>query len=362
MINFETSPERYRHWKLEIDGHVATLSMDVQEDETLGEGYKLKLNSYDLGVDIKLSDAVQRLRFEHPEVRCVVVRSLKPRIFCAGANIYMLGTSSHGFKVNFCKFTNETRCAIEDASRHSGQRYIAALNGTASGGGYELAIACDEIYLVDDRNSAVSLPEVPLLGVLPGTGGLTRLVDKRKVRRDRADVFSTLAEGLKGKRAKEWGLIDDYFPTSKFQESIDARVKQIVDAEPSNATGIKLTPLEVESTDNARNYKYVKLKFDREQRYADLTVHAPEGPQPSTAEEIQELGAAYWPLQAYRELDDALLHLRVNEPLIGLVCLRTQGDPETVLKLDQTLIANGAHWLVREILWHMARVLRRLDL
>ena len=361
-ILFQTSPEQYKHWKLQISGAFATLSMDVQEDETLADGYKLKLNSYDLGVDIELADAVQRLRFEHPEVRAVVITSLKPRIFCAGANIYMLGSSSHAFKVNFCKFTNETRCAIEDDSEHSGRRYIAALNGTASGGGYELAIACDEIYLVDDGNSAVSLPEVPLLGVLPGTGGLTRLVDKRKVRRDRADVFSTLAEGLRGKRAKEWRLIDGYFPTSKFQESIDARVKQIVDAESTNATGIKLTPLAVESTDNERNYKYVKLKFYREQRYADLTVHAPEGPQPSTAEEIQELGAAYWPLQAYRELDDALLHLRVNEPLIGLVCIRTKGDPEAVLKLDQTLSANGAHWLVREILRHMARVLRRLDL
>src|SRR5215211_4362095 len=253
MINFETSPERYRHWKLEIDGRVATLSMDVQEDETLAEGYKLKLNSYDLGVDIELSDAVSRLRFEHPGVRVVVVKSLKPRIFCAGANIYMLGTSAHGFKVNFCKYTNETRCSIEDASAHSGQRYVAALNGTASGGGYELAIACDEIYLVDDGNSAVSLPEVPLLGVLPGTGGLTRLVDKRKVRRDRADVFSTLAEGLKGKRAKEWGLIDGYFPTSKFQESIDARVGQLAES-GSSPDGIKLTPLQFESSDNSRNY------------------------------------------------------------------------------------------------------------
>jgi benzoyl-CoA-dihydrodiol lyase len=360
-IVFQTSPEQYKHWKLQISGAVATLSMDVQEDETLADGYKLKLNSYDLGVDIELADAVQRLRFEHPEVRAVVITSLKPRIFCAGANIYMLGSSSHAFKVNFCKFTNETRCAIEDDSQHSGRRYIAALNGTASGGGYELAIACDEIYLVDDGNSAVSLPEVPLLGVLPGTGGLTRVVDKRMVRRDRADVFSTLAEGLKGKRAKEWGLIDDYFPTSRFQESIDARVKEIVDAEPSNATGIKLTPLVVESTDNTRNYKYVKLKFDREQRYADLTVHGPDGPQPGTAEEIQELGAAYWPLQAYRELDDALLHLRVNEPLIGLVCLRTQGSIEEVLRVDQTL-AHTDHWLTREILRHMARVLRRLDL
>jgi benzoyl-CoA-dihydrodiol lyase len=360
-ILFQTAPEQYKHWRLEVAGPVATLSMDVQEDETLVDGYKLKLNSYDLGVDIELADAVQRIRFEHPEVRAVIITSLKPRIFCAGANIYMLGSSSHAFKVNFCKFTNETRCAIEDDSSHSGRRYIAALNGTASGGGYELAIACDEIYLVDDGNSAVSLPEVPLLGVLPGTGGLTRLVDKRKVRRDRADVFSTLAEGLKGKRAKEWGLIDGYFPTSKFQESIDARVKQLVN-NAGPAQGIKLAPLEFETTDDSRNYKYIKLKLNRDQRYADLTVHAPEGPQPTTAEQIQELGAAYWPLQAYRELDDALLHLRVNEPLIGLVCLRTEGDAETVLSIDQTLAANHDHWLVREIILHMARVLRRLDL
>ena len=360
-ILFQTSPEQYKHWRLQIDGAVAKLSMDVQEDETLAEGYKLKLNSYDLGVDIELADAVQRLRFEYPEVRVVVITSLKPRIFCAGANIYMLGTSSHAFKVNFCKFTNETRCAIEDDSRHSARRYIAALNGTASGGGYELAIACDEIYLVDDGNSAVSLPEVPLLGVLPGTGGLTRLVDKRKVRRDRADVFSTLAEGLKGKRAKEWGLIDGYFPTSKFQESIDARVKQLSDASASNK-GIKLNPVQFETTDNSRDYKYVKLKLNREQRYADLTLRAPEGKQPTTADEIYELGDAYWPLQAYRELDDALLHLRVNEPLIGLVCVRTRGNAQNVLAIDQTLAANQDHWFVREIVLHMARVLRRLDL
>ena len=362
MINFQTSPDRYQHWRLEISGAVATLSMDVQEDQTLAEGYKLKLNSYDLGVDIELADAVQRLRFEHPEVAVVVITSLKPRIFCAGANIYMLGTSSHAFKVNFCKFTNETRCAIEDDSKHSGRRYVAALNGTASGGGYELAIACDEIYLVDDGNSAVSLPEVPLLGVLPGTGGLTRLVDKRKVRRDRADVFSTLAEGLKGKRAKEWRLIDGYFPTSKFQQSINARVEQLVAAQSQSQSGIKLNPLQIQITDDTRNYRYIRVQLNREQRYADLTVVGPEGKQPTTVAEIEELGDAYWPLQAYRELDDALLHLRVNEPEIGLVCLRTEGSIESVLAVDEVLTANREHWLVREIILHMARVLRRLDL
>jgi benzoyl-CoA-dihydrodiol lyase len=364
MINFQTSPEQYKHWKLSIDGAIATLSMDVQEDQTLAEGYKLKLNSYDLGVDIELADAIQRLRFEHPEVRAVVVTSLKPRIFCAGANIYMLGTSSHAFKVNFCKFTNETRCALEDDSHHSGRRYIAALNGTASGGGYELAIACDEIYLVDDGNSAVSLPEVPLLGVLPGTGGLTRLVDKRKVRRDRADVFSTLAEGLKGKRAKEWGLIDDSFPTSKFQESIAARVRSIVEADSQKIAGpgIKLNPLTADATADGREYKYVSLKLNREKRYADLTVRGPEAGLPSRPEEIQKLGDSHWPLRAYRELDDVLLHLRVNEPEIGLVCLRTEGRVDNVLALDKTLAANRDHWLLSEIILHMARVLRRLDL
>ena len=362
MINFQTSPDRYQHWKLEISGAVATLSMDVQEDQTLAEGYKLKLNSYDLGVDIELADAIQRLRFEHPEVAAVVITSLKPRIFCAGANIYMLGSSSHAFKVNFCKFTNETRCAIEDDSKHSGRRYIAALNGTASGGGYELAIACDEIYLVDDGNSAVSLPEVPLLGVLPGTGGLTRLVDKRKVRRDRADVFSTLAEGLKGKRAKDFGLIDGYFPTSKFQEGIKARVGQVVSAQRPSTLGIKLNELQMDETNDSRNYKYVKLTLNRDQRYADLTVIGPEGPQPTTPEQIHELGDAYWPLQAYRELDDALLHLRVNEPEIGLVCVRTEGSIDSVLEVDRVLAVNRDHWLVREIVLHMARVLRRLDL
>jgi len=363
MINFQTSPERYRHWKLQVDGAVANLSMDVQEDATLATGYKLKLNSYDLGVDIELADAVQRIRFEHPQVQAVVITSLKPRIFCAGANIYMLGTSSHAFKVNFCKFTNETRCAIEDDSRHSGRRYVAALNGTASGGGYELAIACDHIYLVDDGNSAVSLPEVPLLGVLPGTGGLTRLVDKRKIRRDRADVFSTLAEGLKGKRAKEWGLIDDYFPTSKFQESIAAEVQGMIDGQSWAAgPGIKLNPLQFTEGEAGRDYKNVSLKLNREHRYADLTVRSPEGDLPGSPDEIQKLGDAYWPLQAYRELDDLLLHLRVNEPEIGLVCLRTAGNIDHVLAIDRTLAAHHDHWLVREITLNMARVLRRLDL
>jgi benzoyl-CoA-dihydrodiol lyase len=363
MINFQTSPEQYKHWKLSFDGAVARLSMDVTEDETLAEGYKLKLNSYDLGVDIELADAIQRIRFEHPEVRAVVVTSLKPRIFCAGANIYMLGTSSHAFKVNFCKFTNETRCAIEDDSGASGRRYLAALNGTASGGGYELAIACDEIYLVDDGNSAVSLPEVPLLGVLPGTGGLTRLVDKRKVRRDRADVFSTLAEGLKGKRAKEWGLIDDTFTTTRFQQAIDDRVSKIVESNGKKApSGITLNPLAVSSTDDSRDYRHVSLKLHRDKRYVDLTVRAPEGELPTSADEIQNLGEDYWPLRAYRELDDALLHLRVNEPEIGLVCLRTEGSIENVLAVDKTLAANRDHWLVREIVLLMSRVLRRLDL
>src|SRR2546421_7797277 len=315
-------------------------------------------------INFELADAVQRLRFEHPQVGAVVITSLKPRIFCAGANIYMLGTSSHSFKVNFCKFTNETRCAIEDASKYSDQRYIAALNGTASGGGYELAIACDEIYLVDDGNSAVSLPEVPLLGVLPGTGGLTRLVDKRKVRRDRADVFSTLAEGLKAKRAKEWGLIDDYFPMSKFQEGIASRAGKILEGAggSDSGPGVKLNPLDVEASESGREYRHVCVKYRREGRYAELNVRGPAAELPTDAEEIVKLGDSYWPLRAYRELDDALLHLRVSEPEIGLVLVRTTGEIENALDVDKTLVANRDHWLVREIILHMARVLRRLDL
>src|SRR5216684_2615556 len=333
MINFQTFPGQYKHWALSIDGSVAKLSMDVQEDQTLADGYKLKLNSYDLGVDIELADAVQRLRFEHPEVRAVVITSLKPRIFCAGANIYMLGTSSHRFKVNFCKFTNETRCAIEDDSRHSGRRYIAALNGTASGGGYELAIACDEIYLVDDGNSAVSLPEVPLLGVLPGTGGLTRLVDKRKVRRDRADVFSTLAEGLKGKRAVEWRLVDQVVPKSKFTQVVDQRAAALAakSDRPPDGKGIRLTPLQPKVTGSGVEYKYVSLKLDPALRVAQLLVRAPAGPAPTDGAALAAEGADSWGIRMFRELDDALLRLRMNHLEIGTIVIKTEGDPKAVL-------------------------------
>src|SRR5687767_2931146 len=319
MINFQTSPEQYKHWKLTLEGAVATLSMDVQEDVTLAEGYKLKLNSYDLGVDIELADAVQRLRFEHPEVAVVVITSLKPRIFCAGANIYMLGTSSHAFKVNFCKFTNETRCAIEDDSAHSGRRYVAALNGTASGGGYELAIACDEIYLVDDGNSAISLPEVPLLGVLPGTGGLTRLVDKRKVRRDLADVFSTQAEGVRGPKAVKWGLVDFSHPKSRFEEKVKARLAEWA-AKPAggrSGPGLKLSPLEYQDSPTGRAYRFVRLEVDSAARVATITVSAPDGPEPATPDELRKVGDRAWVIRAFRELDDAILQLRLQNVEIG---------------------------------------------
>jgi benzoyl-CoA-dihydrodiol lyase len=364
MITFETCPDRYRHWKLSFDGPIATLSMDVREDAGLSPDYKLKLNSYDLGVDIELADAIQRIRFEHPEVRTVIVTSLKERIFCAGANIMMLRGSSHGAKVNFCKFTNETRLAIEDASARSGLKFLAALNGICAGGGYELAIACDEILLVDDGNSAVSLPEAPLLGVLPGTGGLTRLVDKRRVRRDLADFFSTLVEGVKGKRAVEWKLVDKVYPTSQFKEAVQKRARELAAASDRPAAGpaTTLNPLNPTVTDAGFTYSAVRLAFNRDKRTAELTVQAPTGPQPSTPEEILKAGDQFWPLRAFRELDDALLRLRVNEPEIGTVVIRTEGDRDAVLDIDRTLVEHQAHWLVREIVLFMKRTLKRLDL
>jgi benzoyl-CoA-dihydrodiol lyase len=360
-VSFETRPDLYKHWRLQFDGPIATLSMDVQEDAGLSDAYRLKLNSYDLGVDIELADAIQRIRFEHPETRVVVVTSLKERIFCAGANIMMLRESSHGWKVNFCKFTNETRLAIEDASEHSGIRFLAALNGICAGGGYELALACDEIVLVDDGNSAVSLPEAPLLGVLPGTGGLTRVVDKRRVRRDLADFFSTLVEGVKGKRAVAWRLVDAIYPTSQFDDAVRKRAAEL-GAGGEVRQGIRLEPLNPTVTDGAITYSAVSLTFNREKRTAELVVHAPAGPQPDTPEGIVKAGDQFWPLRAFRELDDALLRLRLNEPQIGTIVIKTEGDPEAVLAVDRTLAGNQSHWLVREITLLMKRTLKRLDL
>jgi benzoyl-CoA-dihydrodiol lyase len=363
-VDFETHPNRYQHWKLAFDGPVATLTMDVREDAGLSSEYRLKLNSYDLGVDIELADALQRLRFEHPEVHAVVITSLKERIFCAGANIFMLRGSTHAAKVNFCKFTNETRLAIEDASANSGLRFLAALNGICAGGGYELALACDEIVLVDDGNSAVSLPETPLLGVLPGTGGLTRVVDKRKVRRDLADVFSTLTEGIKGKRAVEWRLVDAVYPTSQFKAAVDSRAKQLAATSDRPATGpaITLNPLAPRVTDDAVAYSSVTLTIDRARRVATLTVRAPQENQPDTPEGILAAGDRFWPLRTFRELDDAILRLRVNEPTIGTVILKTEGDPEQVLAVDRTLDQHRDHWLVREVIHLVKRTLKRLDL
>jgi benzoyl-CoA-dihydrodiol lyase len=363
-IRFETHPDRYKHWKLEFDGAIARLNMLVAEDEGLHDGYKLKLNSYDLGVDIELADAVERIRFEHPEVKVVLITSLLDRIFCAGANIFMLGQSSHGFKVNFCKFTNETRLAIEDASEHSGLKFLAALNGTCAGGGYELALACDELYLVDDGNSAVSLPEVPLLGVLPGTGGLTRVTDKRKVRRDHADFFSTVADGIKGDRAVKWGFVDGLYPKSKYEEVIGGRLKALAEGSdrPGKGPGVTLEPLEPERDGDETRYRYVTLAIDRGQRIARISVAAPDAHQPETPETIQEAGSDFWALRAFRELNDALLHLRINEAEIGTLILTTSGDAEKVLAVDRTLAQHQDHWLVREIVHFIKRTLKRLDL
>jgi benzoyl-CoA-dihydrodiol lyase len=364
VVSLETSPEQYHHWKLAFDGTVATLSMDVQEDAGLSPDYRLKLNSYDLGVDIELADAIQRLRFEHPEVRTVVITSLKERIFCAGANIFMLRGSTHAWKVNFCKFTNETRLAMEDASAHSGIKFLAALNGICAGGGYELALACDEIILVDDGNSAVSLPETPLLGVLPGTGGLTRVVDKRKVRRDLADFFGTVAEGIKGKRAVEWRLVDAVYPTSQFKDRVARRARDLGASSdrPAEGPGVSLGPLNAAVMADAVRYSSVTLELDRAARTATLTVRGPEDDGPSAPDAILRAGDRFWPLRAFRELDDALLRLRLNEPLIGTVMVKTLGDPARVLAVDRTLVAHSDHWLVREIVHFIKRTLKRMDL
>ncbi len=366
IATFETHPDRYRHWKLSFDGDIARLSMDVDEEGGYVPGYELKLNSYDLGVDLELADAVSRLRFEHPEVRCVVVDSKKDRIFCAGANIFMLGQSTHAFKVNFCKFTNETRLSIEDASTHSGQKYLAACNGTASGGGYELALACDQIILVDDRSSAVSLPEVPLLGVLPGTGGLTRVTDKRKVRRDLADHFCTLAEGVRGKRAVDWRLVDASYKLSQFPEKVGEHARALAEGVPArtglDAQGVALTPLEVQmDAEGSRQYRHVTLKLDHGARRAHLTIRLPETVGPTTVEAVRAQGAKWWPLAAWREFDDALLHVRLNHLSIGTIVLRAEGDPAVALAIDDVLQSLAADRFVSETRHFIRRTLKRLD-
>ena len=360
-INFETHPSRYRHWKLETARDRARLTMKVDEAGGLAPGYALKLNSYDLGVDIELADAVMRLRFEHPAVSVVAIDSALAGMFCAGANIFMLAHADHGFKVNFCKFTNETRLAIEDASANSGQRYLAALNGTCSGGGYELALACEEIILIDDRRSAVSLPEIAYLGVLPGTGGLTRLVDKRKVRRDLADVFATLAEGVRGERAVQWGLVDAVAPRSRFRETVDERVASLVDPARANRSGVALDPLAPAESDGEIRYRHLTLRLDRAQRLAEMHIEGPQGA-PAIPDDAAALGANFYPLRLFREIDDALLRLRFNYPEIGLVLIKAAGDLERVLEFDRAMRERRDDWFINETLLHMKRVLKRLDL
>jgi benzoyl-CoA-dihydrodiol lyase len=363
FVDFQTARSRYRHWKLSIEDRVATLAMEVQEDAGIRPGYKLKLNSYDLGVDIELQNALQRIRFEHPEVATVVLTSAKPRVFCSGANIYMLGLSSHAWKVNFCKFTNETRNGMEDSSAHSGLKFIAACNGSTAGGGYELALACDEIALVDDRSSAVSLPEVPLLGVLPGTGGLTRLTDKRRVRRDLADVFCTTPEGVQGQRAKDWGLVDAVVKPQEFEAYVKSRALAlaVLSDRPKDARGVELTPLERTIDERGIHYRYVDVALDPQRRTATLTIRAPESVGPASIEEILAAGAEWWPLQISRELDDAVLSLRTNQLEIGLWVFRTEGDPKNVLAIDSILVSNRDHWLVREVIGMMRRTFARID-
>lgn len=362
-VDFDTAPDRYRHWTLSVDGEVATLTLRVDEESGLVPGYTLKMNSYDLGVDIELYDAVQRLRFEHPEVRAVVMTGGLERMFCAGANIRMLAQSSHAWKVNFCKFTNETRNGIEDATAHSGQTWIAAVNGTAAGGGYELALACEQIVLIDDGSSAVSLPEVPLLGVLPGTGGLTRVVDKRHVRKDRADVFATKSEGFRGATAVEWGLVDAAVPRARFAEEVDRRAREAAtgSARPTGAAGVPLTPLRRVVTGDAIGYPFVRATLDRAARRVEITVHGPETPPPTDAEAVLAQGDEYWPLAVTRALDDLVLRLRTNEPELGVWVIRTQGDTDLVLAYDAQLDALADHWFVNEVRHYYKRTLKRLD-
>jgi benzoyl-CoA-dihydrodiol lyase len=363
LVTFDVAPREFRHWRLTVDGRIATLAMNVNEDGGLKPGYKLKLNSYDLGVDIELHNVLQTIRFEHPEVACVILTSARERMFCAGANIYMLGTSSHAWKVNFCKFTNETRNGMEDSSRYDGLKFLAAINGTCVGGGYELALACDEILLIDDRSSAVSLPEVPLLGVLPGTGGLTRVVDKRKVRRDLADMFCTNPDGVKGERAKEWGLVDDIAVPAKFQDATRVRAQALANdsIRSAAAKGIKLNPLARKIDDHGYHYKHVDVAFDRNARTIRLTVRAPEGKQPKTVEEIHSAGDQWWPLAMARELDDAILMLRVNEAELGLLLLKTSGEAQAVLATGALMLEHRNDWLVRETIGMLRRTFARLD-
>jgi benzoyl-CoA-dihydrodiol lyase len=363
-IDFATEPSRYRHWKLAVDGATATLTLDVDEKGGLFEGYELKLNSYDLGVDIELADAFERLRFEHPQVRVVLLRSGKPRVFCAGANIRMLAGASHGHKVNFCKFTNETRNAIEDASEQSGMRTLCVVNGTAAGGGYELALAADHIILVDDGSAAVSLPEVPLLAVLPGTGGLTRVTDKRLVRRDHADVFCTTEEGVKGKRAVDWRLVDEIAPNTRLEAAVTARAHELAKTSkrPPAAMGIALPPLERSITPDARTYKHLTVAFARGERLATLTFRGPDAPAPASVDEMGAQGAAFWPLALARALDDAILDIRLNEPDIAALVFKSEGDGAAVVAYDDFLEVNREHWLAREITLKWKRVLKRIDL
>ena len=362
-VDYRTDPSRYRHWKLSFEGPVATLGLDIAEDGGLRPGYRLKLNSYDLGVDIELHDALNRIRFEHPEVRTVVITSLKERIFCSGANIFMLGLSSHAWKVNFCKFTNETRNGIEDSSRHSGLKFLAAINGACAGGGYELALACDDIVLIDDKSSAVSLPEVPLLGVLPGTGGLTRLTDKRRVRHDLADVFCTTSEGVRGQRAVEWRLVDCAPKPSQFAQVVRERAQRLAEGSdrPADAKGVELVPIARTEEPDGLRYRYVEVRIDRASRSAVFTVAAPDAEQPADVDGILAAGANWWPMAMARELDDAILHMRTNELDIGTWILKTRGDAAKVLACDEALQRHAGHWFVREVGGLLRRTLARLD-